>query len=300
MMKRVFLFLATNLAILASVSIVLSVLSALGVFDPRVVGGQLGLLMFCFVYGMVAAFVSLGLSRVVAKWMLGVKLIDGRSGNAELDWLYNAVENLARQAGLPTPQVGIYDSPEVNAFATGPTRKRSLVAVSSGLLRSMQRSEIEGVLGHELTHVANGDMVTMTLLQGVINAFVLYLAFIVRGIVRQALSSRDDGGPSLLAVIAGEVMFFAAQIVFGIIGSTITAWYSRRREFRADAGGARLAGRGSMIAALRRLQSTKQLVDTRNAALASFKIAGAPRGLRTLIATHPPLSERIAALEHAS
>jgi len=198
------------------------------------------------------------------------------------------------------PQVGYYDSPEVNAFATGPSRNRSLVAVSAGLMKAMRRDEIEGVLGHELAHVANGDMVTMTLIQGVVNAFVLFLSHIVSALVRSAMRSRDadDDGPGFLDVIVGHIVFFAAQIVFGILGSMVTAWFSRRREFRADSGGASLAGRGSMIAALRKLQQTHDAVDASQESLATLKISG-KAALLTLISTHPPLQDRIRALEMA-
>ena len=296
MLKRVFLFVLTNIAIMAMVSIVLAVLGQLGILD--LAGTQGVLLVYCAIWGFGAAFVSLLLSRQIAKWQLGVRLVDGRTGNPDLDWLYNTVGHLAQQANLPMPEVGIYDSPEVNAFATGPSRKRSLVCVSSGLFRQMARPEIEGVLGHELTHVANGDMVTMTLIQGVVNAFVLYLSHVVAAIVRGALSSRDgeSRGPSFLGVVAGQIVFIAAQIAFGFLGMMVTGWFSRQREFRADAGGASLAGRGSMIAALRRLQAFQAAVDTSHRELATLKIAGG-RGVMMLLATHPPLEDRIAALE---
>ena len=211
--------------------------------------------------------------------------------------LPDCVGQLAQQANLPMPQVGFYDSPEVNAFATGPSKNRSLVAVSTGLLQGMGKQEIQAVLGHELTHVANGDMVTMTLIQGVVNAFVLYLSHIVALIARNVLARDDERGPSLLGMLAGQLVFIAAQIVFGLLGSMITAWFSREREFRADAGGATLAGRSSMISALRRLEATSARVDNqRSPQLATLKIAGGPRWL-ALLSTHPPLELRIAALE---
>ena len=294
MLKRVFLFVATNIAIMAMVSIVMAVLGQLGVLD--LAGSQGVLLIYCAVWGFGAALVSLQLSRWMAKRAMGVQLVDGRTGNADLDWLHNKVGQLTQQANLPMPEVGIYDSPEVNAFATGPSRKRSLVAVSTGLFRSMGKQEIEGVLAHEVSHIANGDMVTMTLIQGVVNAFVLYLSHIVAMIARNALSSRDDDRPSFLGVIAGQLVFVATQIAFGLIGSMITAWFSRQREFRADAGGAALAGRGSMVSALRRLLASQGRVDNSNPEYATMKIAGG-KGLLALLATHPPLEQRIAALE---
>ena len=297
MAKRVFLFLATNLAILLVLSVAMAVLQSFGIFDFA--GRQGGLLVICVVYGFGASFVSLLMSRWIAKRAMGVQLIDGASGNADLDWLYNTVGNLARQANLPMPEVGVYRSPEVNAFATGPSKKRSLVAVSTGLFEQMNRTEVEGVLAHEISHIANGDMVTMTLIQGVVNAFVIYLSHVVAGIVRNFLSGdrgRSSGGGGLLVYYA---VYFAAQILFGIVGSMITAGFSRQREFRADAGAAGLAGPGNMIAALRRLQASTQRVDTQNRELATLKIAGG-RSLLQLLATHPPLEARIEALEGRS
>ena len=294
MAKRVFLFLATNLAILVVLSVAMAVLQSLGILDFA--GQQGSLLVFCVIYGFGASFVSLLMSRWIAKRAMGVKLVDGHTGNADVDWVYNAIGNLARQANLPMPEVGIYDAPEVNAFATGPSRKRSLVAVSTGLLRSMDRNEVEGVLAHEISHIANGDMVTMTLIQGVVNAFVIYLSHVVAGIVRNFLSGdrgRGGGGGGFLIYYA---VYFAAQILFGIVGSMITAWFSRGREFRADAGAAALGGSGNMIAALKRLQASTAPVDTQNRELATLKIAGG-RSLMHLLATHPPLEARIAALE---
>jgi len=291
--KRFLLFIATNIAILVMVSIVMAVLGQLGVLD--LAGDQGALLVLCAVWGMGAAFVSLLISRWMAKRAMGVRLVDGRTGNADLDWLHNKIGQLAQQSNLPMPEVGVYDSPEVNAFATGPSKKRSLVAVSTGLLNGMGRQEVEGVLAHEISHIANGDMVTMTLIQGVVNAFVLYLAHVVAGIVRATV--RDERGPSLMSVLASQLTFIAAQIVFGIMGSMITAWFSRHREFRADAGGAGLAGRSAMTSALRRLQAFQGRVDTTRAPeLATLKIAGGSRFL-ALLSTHPPLELRIAALE---
>ena len=294
MAKRVFLFLATNLAILVVLSIAMAVLQSLGILDFA--GQQGSLLVFCVIYGFGASFISLAISRWIAKRAMGVQLVDGATGNADLDWLYNTVGNLARQANLPMPEVGIYDAPEVNAFATGPSRKRSLVAVSTGLLRSMDRNEVEGVLAHEISHIANGDMVTMTLIQGVVNAFVIYLSHVVAGIVRNFLSGDRDRGGGGGGFLIYYAVYFAAQILFGIVGSMITAWFSRGREFRADAGAAALGGSGNMIAALKRLQASTAPIDTQNRELATLKIAGG-RSLMHLLATHPPLEARIAALE---
>jgi len=289
--KRIFLFLLTNLAVVVTLSIVLSVLGVGRYIDPDGGLNIQALAIFCFVWGMGGAFISLQMSRWIAKRATGMKLVDGQTGRAELDWLYATVARLTRQANLPMPEVGVYDSPEVNAFATGPSKSRSLVAVSSGLLRAMRQEEVEGVLAHEVAHIANGDMVTMTLLQGVMNAFVMFLARIIAFALASRGGERDDrgGGVSWIAVIALE-------IVLGILGSLVTAWFSRQREFRADHGGATLAGRDRMIGALRRLASNSELVETQHQALATLKINGR-RGWMVLFSTHPPLEARIAALE---
>ena len=281
-MKRILLFVATNLAIMVTLSIVLSVLGIDGY------GGIQGQMLFALVWGMGGAFISLQMSRFVAKQAMGVQLVDGRTGHADADWLYATVRQLTDRAGLPMPEVGIYESPEVNAFATGPSKSRSLVAVSSGLLRTMQRDEVEGVLAHEVAHIGNGDMVTMTLIQGVVNAFVIFFARVIASLLRNAVDERMSGAVYFMTVIV-------LQIVLGLLGSVVVAWFSRAREFRADAGAATLAGRGKMIAALQRLQSTKQLVENNEPALATLKISG--RRAMMLMSTHPPLEARIAALE---
>jgi len=288
MAKRILLFLATNIAIVVTLNIVLALLGVAGYIQP---GGGIdyaALMVFCLVWGMGGAVVSLLISRFIAKKAMGVRLVDGRTGNADVDWLYRTVARLAQQAQLPMPEVGFYESAEVNAFATGPSRSRSLVAVSSGLLRSMRQEEIEGVLAHELAHIQNGDMVTMTLIQGIVNAFVMFLSRIIAGVVRNTVDER-------YAYLLSMVVTIVLDIVFMIIGSMIVAWFSRAREFRADAGGAALAGRGNMIAALRRLQSTKQLIDNTEPEMATLKISGNKAML--LFATHPPLEDRIRALE---
>src|SRR6185503_4658591 len=246
MAKRIFLFVLTNIAIVLTLSIVVSLLG----LNQGYEGGDLNigaLAGFCLIYGMGGAFISLQLSRWVAKRATGMQLVDGRTGDGELDWLYSTVRRLTQQANLPMPEVGVYSSPEVNAFATGPSKSRSLVAVSSGLLRGMRREEVEGVLAHEVAHIANGDMVTMTLLQGIVNAFVMFLARIIAYALTNR-GSRDDrgGAPSFMIV-------WVLEIVLGVIGMVVVAWFSRQREFRADHGGATLAGKADMLAALRRL-----------------------------------------------
>lgn len=290
-MKRILLFVGTNLAIMVVLSIILSLLGIGGYVGP---GGQLdygALMVFCLVWGMAGAFISLQMSRWMAKRAMGVQLVDGRTGHEELDWLHATVRQLTDRAGLPMPEVGYYDSPEVNAFATGPSKSRSLVAVSSGLLRTMRRDEVEGVLAHEVSHIGNGDMVTMALIQGVINAFVMFFARIIANIVRNAMDERVAGLVSFVVLI-----FF--QIVLGIFGSMIVAWFSRAREFRADAGAATLAGKGKMISALERLKQNTRMIETGHPALATMKIAGA-QGWMSLLSTHPPLEARIAALREA-
>jgi heat shock protein HtpX len=236
--------------------------------------------------------------------MMGVRVIPPETGDPTLSQLVQTVHGLARAANLPKlPEVGVYESDEVNAFATGPTRSRALVAVSTGLLQRLGSHEVEGVLGHEVTHIANGDMVTMTLIQGVINSFVLFLSRILAFVVSQALRSRNDrdgggGGMQYLLV----VLF---QIVLSILGSLVVFWFSRWREFRADAGGARLAGRQNMINALRALQRLQdpevaQAEAQQHPAFQSLKISGPTRGIARLFASHPPLEERIARLEQGT
>jgi heat shock protein HtpX len=289
MAKRVVLFLVTNLAIVLTLSIIMGLLGVGRYVGPN--GIDLGsLAIFCFVWGMGGAFISLAISRWTAKRMTGVQLVNGRSGDPTADWLYATVAHLTQKANLPMPEVGIYPSDEVNAFATGPSKSRSLVAVSSGLLRSMRREEVEGVLAHEVAHIANGDMVTMTLLQGIVNAFVMFLARIIAFALTRS-GSRDDRGsaPSFMLV-------WVLELVLGVIGMIVVAWFSRQREFRADHGGATLAGKADMLAALRRLGANRGLIDPSHEQLATMKISGKWTGL---FSTHPPLEQRIAVLERA-
>lgn len=288
--KRIFLFLLTNLAVVVTLSIVLSVLGVGRYVGPAGLDIR-ALAVFCLVWGMGGAFISLQMSRFIAKRATGLKLVDGRTGDPELDWLYNTVSRLTQTANLPMPEVGVYDSPEVNAFATGPSKSRSLVAVSSGLLRGMRRDEVEGVLGHEIAHIGNGDMVTMTLLQGVINAFVMFFARVIAFALSRGSREDNRGGYGMSWMVV-----LLLEIVLGILGSLITAWFSRQREFRADRGGATLAGRDRMLNALRRLAANADAVDTSHQALATLKISGA-RGWMVFFSTHPPLEKRIAALE---
>jgi len=292
--KRVVLFVAVNILVVLTISITLNLLGVRPYLDARGIDYR-ALLVFCAVWGMGGAFISLGLSRVMAKWSLGVRVIDPATPDPAARELVATVHNLARAAGLPKmPEVGVYDSPEVNAFATGPSKSRSLVAVSSGLLRRMNRNEVEGVLGHEIAHVANGDMVTMTLIQGVINVFVMFFARVIAFAVVQFLRRDDDRGGSYGLQF---LITFVLEILLSLLGAMVVAAFSRWREFRADAGGARLAGRGNMVSALQALQRTHELVDTQHQALATLKIAGKRSGLAALFATHPPLEARIERLQ---
>ena len=290
MAKRVFLFLLVNVLVVLTISITLNVLGVRPYLSAR--GLDYGaLLAFCLVWGMGGAFISLALSRVMAKWSMGVTLVDDRHELAVM------VHRLAGQAGLPAmPEVGVYDSPEPNAFATGPTRGRALVAVSTGLIDAMDKDELEGVLGHEVAHIANGDMVTMTLIQGVINAFVMFLARVLGYFIASQMSRGDDRERSSYGM--QYMITFALEIAFSVLGMIVVAWFSRWREYRADAGGAKLAGRQKMIGALQALQRTFEPSDPKPA-YAALQIAGGGGGWRALISTHPPLQERIARLSQA-
>jgi heat shock protein HtpX len=300
--KRIFLLVVVNILVVTTITLVLG-LFHVGRYFPQ--GGLQGLAVFCLVWGFGGAFISLGLSRLMAKWMMGVQVIPPNTTDPTLQRLVETVHTLARTAGLPKlPEVGIYKSDEVNAFATGPTKSRALVAVSTGLLQRMGSQEVAGVLGHEITHIANGDMVTMTLIQGIINSFVLFLSHVLAFVISQAMRSRDDrdsGGGGWLQFIL--VMVF--QIIFSVLGSLVVCWFSRWREFRADAGGARLAGRENMINALRALgrlhdPEVAAAEASRTQAFRSLKISGQAGGLMALLATHPPIERRIARLEQGA
>lgn len=255
------------------------------------------LLIFCAAFGFIGAFVSLGLSRIMAKMMMGVKVIDpSRPGSQTERELVQTVHRLAQKAGLPQmPQVGFYESPEVNAFATGPSKSRALVAVSSGLLNQMDSESVEGVLGHEIAHIANGDMVTMTLIQGIINTFVMFFARIAAWGVSQAMSGDRDRGRGASPMIYW-VTTMAFEILFSFFGMIIVAYFSRIREFRADKGGAKFAGREKMISALESLKRHSERIDTNHGALTTLKINGRRGGLMAMLSTHPDLDARIARL----
>ena len=292
MAKRIGLFLAVNLLILVTLSFTLNLLGVGSYFSARGIDYR-SLMVFCLVWGMGGAFISLGLSRVMAKWMMGVVVLAPGTTEPSLARLVQTVHNLARAANLPKmPEVGYYPSPEINAFATGPTKSRALVAVSAGLLQSMDWEQIEGVLAHEITHVSNGDMVTMTLLQGIINAIVMFLARVI------AFFISNRGRDSERSAAPNYFMIMGLEIALSALGMIAVSAFSRYREYRADAGGARLAGREKMIGALEALRRTVNYADlTGKESIAAFKIAGKPARFMSLFATHPPLEARIERLK---
>lgn len=290
-MKRIALFLATNLAIVLVLSVTMRLLGVEPYLNAN--GLNLGsLLIFAAVMGFGGSFISLAISKWMAKRSMGVRVIETPSNSTEF-WLFETVRKYSQQAGIKMPEVGIFDSPDVNAFATGMSKNSSLVAVSSALLEKMNRSEAEAVVGHEIAHVANGDMVTLALIQGVVNTFVMFLSRVIGHLVDKLVFKTERGhGPAFW------ITMIIAELVLGILASIIVMWFSRQREFRADQGGANLAGRGAMVAALERLASLhpQPLPDK----MAAFGIAGGGAGgLKRLFMTHPPLEERIAALKAA-
>jgi len=287
-MKRIFLFLATNLAIVLVLSVVAHLIG-LDVYLAQRGGSLEGLLVFAAFFGFAGSFISLALSKWLAKRAMGVQVIRQPSDRTE-QWLLDTVRGHAQVAGIGMPEVGIFDSPEPNAFATGARRDNALVAVSTGLLQRMSADEVRAVLGHEITHVANGDMVTLTLIQGVVNTFVIFLSRVIGNIVDRALFRSDEGrGPAYFVTV------IVAQLVLGILASIIVMWFSRQREFRADRGGAHLAGTPHMIAALERLKAAHEPLPSQFAAF-GITSGAAVGGLRRLFMSHPPLDERIAAL----
>jgi heat shock protein HtpX len=292
-MMRIFLFLATNLAVIAVASITLSLL---GVGSYLEQGNNLNLnnlLAFCLVFGMAGSIVSLLISKWMAKRSMGVQVID-QPQNASEQWLYSTVKELSDKAGIGMPEVGIFNSAAPNAFATGWNKNNALVAVSTGLLQRMNKDEVAAVLGHEIGHVANGDMVTLALIQGVVNAFVMFFARIIGNFVDKAVF-KNENGPG----IAFYITTFITEIILGILASTIVAWFSRRREFRADEAGAALTSNAAMASALMRLQESYDQPSELSGELVAFGIGGEGK-MSKLFASHPPLEERIAALQAAS
>lgn len=290
-MKRIFLFLATNLAIVLVLSLTMRLLGVEPYLNANGLNLQ-SLLIFAAVMGFGGSFISLAISKWMAKKSMGVVVIEQPRNQTEY-WLMETVAKMSKEAGIKMPEVGIFDTPEVNAFATGMSKNSSLVAVSTGLLNTMTREEAEAVIGHEVAHAANGDMVTLALIQGVVNTFVMFLSRVIGHTVDRVIFKTEEGhGPAFW------VTMIVSELILGILASTIVMWFSRQREFRADAGGARLASRGAMIAALERLaaQHPAPLPDR----MAAFGIAGGGNGgIKRLFMTHPPLEERIAALKAA-
>ena len=289
-MMRILLFLATNLAVILVASVTLSILGVGSYFGAQ--GLHLGnLLAFCLVFGMVGSVISLLLSKWMAKKTMGVQLIE-QPQTEEEQWLLRTVEELANKAGIGMPEVGVFGSGQPNAFATGWNKNDALVAVSTGLMQRMNRDEVKAVLGHEVGHVANGDMVTLALIQGVVNAFVMFFARIIGDFVDRMLSNDDEEytGPG----IAFYITSFIAEIILGILASTIVAWFSRRREFRADEAGADLVSPAAMISALNRLKETYDEPSEMNGEMVAFGISGGK--MANMFASHPPLDDRIDAL----
>ncbi len=291
-MKRVFLFIATNLTIIILLSITLRILGVGSILDEQGVNLNLNaLLVFSAVFGMGGSFISLAISKWTAKRLTGAHVID-RPRNDSEGWLVNTVKHHANGAGIGMPQVAIYDSPNPNAFATGARRNNALVAVSTGLLESMKAEEVDAVLAHEVSHIANGDMVTLALIQGVVNTFVIFLARVIGHVVDRFVFRNERGYG-----IGYFIVVIVAQLVLGVLASVIVFWFSRRREFRADAGAARLTGREKMIAALESLKRSSEPAQLPEQ-IAAFGISGGEKGgIKRLLMTHPPLSERIAALK---
>ena len=293
-MMRILLFLATNAAVLVLISVVFQVLGIEGILAENGVDLNLqALLVMSAVIGFGGSFISLAMSKFMAKKSMGVQLIEQPANSTER-WLVETVQRQARQAGIDMPEVGVFNAPDPNAFATGMRRNSALVAVSTGLLQNMNADEVEAVLGHEVSHVANGDMVTMGLIQGVVNTFVIFLSRIVGHVVDRVVFKTERGyGP------AYYITSIVAQVLLSILASMIVMWFSRRREFRADAGGAALASRGKMIGALQALQRAHEPQDLPGE-FAAFGISGGlGSGIKKLFMTHPPLEERIAALQSA-
>ncbi|GGP43379.1 protease HtpX [Shewanella algicola] len=286
-MKRIFLLIATNLAILLVASIVMSILGV----NTQTMGG---LLVFAAIFGFGGSFISLAISKWMAKKTMGCEVITQPRDNTER-WLVETVARLAEKSGIKMPEVAIYQSPEMNAFATGPSKNNALVAVSSGLLYGMTQDEIEGVLAHEVSHVANGDMVTLTLIQGVVNTFVIFAARVVAGIIDNFVAGDEEGEG--LGMFAYMAVVFVLDMLFGILASIIVAYFSRIREFKADEGAARLAGKGKMIAALERLRQGPES-GAMPAQMSAFGING-KRSMAELMMSHPPLEKRIAALKNS-
>ena len=289
-MKRIVLFLLTNIAVMLTLGIVLSILMSVLGIQRQSMGG---LLLMAGVFGFGGAFISLLMSKWIAKRSTGAYVIE-QPRNATEQWLVETVRRQAQKAGIGMPEVAIFDSPEMNAFATGANKNNALVAVSTGLLHNMNKEEAEAVLGHEVSHVANGDMVTLTLIQGVVNTFVIFLARVVAGIISNA--TRGNNNESGMGGLAYYATVFVLEILFGILASIVVAWFSRQREYRADTGGAHLASRQGMIGALEKLKHSQE--SRLEGSMMAFGINSKSK-FASLFASHPPLDERIQALKNA-
>jgi len=292
-MMRIGLFLLTNLAVILVASVTLNLLGVGSYFEAGYNINFTSLMIFCLVFGIAGSFVSLLMSKWMAKRAMGVQIIE-QPQNASEQWLLSTVKNLSDKAGIGMPEVGVFHSAAPNAFATGANKNKALVAVSTGLLQRMNKDEVEAVLGHEIGHVANGDMVTLALIQGVVNAFVMFFARIIGNFVDKAVFKNEDG-PG----IAYYVTTFLAEMVLGILASTIVAWFSRRREYRADEAGAALTSHAAMASALMRLKETYDQPSDLSGELVAFGIGGEGK-MSALFASHPPLDARIAALQAAA
>jgi heat shock protein HtpX len=300
--KRIFLFLAVNILVMTTISLILGLFGVQGYLNAGYGIDYRSLAIICLVWGMGGSFISLLLSRFMVKRLMGVEVIDPTTRDPALQGLVQMVFEHSRAAGLTTmPEVGIYDSPDLNAFATGPSRSRALVAVSTGLMSRMDKKEIEGVIGHEVSHIANGDMVTLTLLQGVVNAFVMFLARVLAFFVSQMLRSSNDREERSSSPWLQYFLVQIFQFVLMIFGSMVVAWFSRYREFRADSGSAKIAGRDKMIAALKKLQRAYEMPiheEAIPAQVQAFQISSRKGGILQLFSSHPPLEDRIQALEN--
>ncbi len=294
--KRIFLFMAINILVVTMISFVFNLFNIKPYLNAYGLNYQ-SLLIFCLIWGMGGALISLALSRKMAKWILKVRLVSLKTYDPDIKHLLDTVKKLSLAANLPMPEVGVYTSREVNAFATGPSKNRSLIAVSTGLLNCMKEEEIEAILGHEVSHIANGDMVTMTLLQGIVNAFVMFMARVIAYAISGVGRNQKNGSYASFAML---VFFF--EIIFMVLGSMVICGYSRFREYRADLGGAKLAGKDKMIAALSSLRAHQEIRDprTEKTAVQAFKISNPRGGFLSLFRTHPPLQQRIEKLQKTS
>jgi heat shock protein HtpX len=300
-MKRIFLFVAVNFFVLITISIIIKLLG-LGNYMTQAGIDYRGLMAFCLVWGMAGSFISLMLSKVMAKFAMGVQIIDPERPG-QFSTLVRRTHELSRIAGLTKmPEVGVFENPSPNAFATGPSKRNSLVAVSTGLLNHMDQAQIDAVIAHEIAHIKNGDMVTMTLIQGVMNAFVMFFARVIAFGLSQVMRGNDRDSESSSAGM-NYLVVFLLEMVLGLLSMFVICWFSRKREFRADAGSAKIMGSTApMISALKALASAydrNHQVDARQESLAAFQISGKSGGLMSLLATHPPLEVRIAALERS-